>query len=166
MHKPVPHLRSVHYKYQLCQGWESLLICPGSCDFISDYSPVQGTSPSGMNPQTLRGFRRVSTGAHEPVLASQPGRNPALFIWVEEHREREGQRSWEPVATLKNQDGLPKSLMVYLINRNTKLSAKRPFLLLRRDTKPMICSCVGLPFLCLLNFCSDFTSFYLILILS
>ena len=66
----------------LCSSaWEAVILSQTT-------SPVQGTSPSGMNPQTLRGFRRVSTGAHEPVLASQPGRNPALFIQVErEHRE-------------------------------------------------------------------------------
>lgn len=41
--------------------------------------------------------------------------------------------------------------MVYLINRNTKLSAKGPSSSCEETQKPTICSCVGLPFLCLLN---------------
>ena len=46
MHKPVPHLGELsHYKYQLCQGWESLLICLGSCDSVSDYQPSPGHRP-------------------------------------------------------------------------------------------------------------------------
>ena len=42
-------------KCQLCQGWESLLICLGSCDSVSDYQPSPGHGPLWDEPTDTAG---------------------------------------------------------------------------------------------------------------
>ena len=74
---PITNISCAKVGNPCSSAWEAVILSQTT-------SPVQGTGRSGTN----FGFRRVSTGSCEPVLASQPGRNPALFIWVErEHRE-------------------------------------------------------------------------------